>query len=398
MGFAVRRSEEDRSGPNRQPDVPVWVLDALFGTAVACAIALIIAADQGGQRRPDLIAYLFAAGFGALILLRRRFPRLMLIITVAGTFGYYILEYPPIGVAVPVVAALFATTDAGLLVWAIAGGVVVFGVSMFFRILQGEPIGLLIGYESVSNLALIVMAVALGMSTRTRRLRAAQQELINRLTAAESDARAQLQIRAEREHLSRDLHDTVGHTMSVITMQAGVVEESIGVDDRVAAEAVQRILEASRRTLVEIRSMVRLLRSDEDHPGVSLADLDQLFRPVRGAGIAVSTRIELDPADIPPPVAATGYRVVQEALTNVLRHSRATRAEVRLTVEHDHVVAVITDNGRGRVGDHAPGQGLIGMRERVTMLGGTVEAGDRQGGGFRVEARLPLTVAGRVGP
>jgi signal transduction histidine kinase len=141
--------------------------------------------------------------------------------------------------------------------------------------------------------------------------------------------------------------------------------------------------------------MARLLRSDQAGQNNSLADLDQLIGPVRDAGLRISTAVELGSAGLSRPVASAAYRVVQEALTNVLRHSGATRAEVRLVVEDDQLVAVITDNGGGRrLDDHAPGQGLIGMRERVGLLGGTVRAGDGQGGGFVVEARLPLATAG----
>lgn len=370
--------------------MPHWVLDALLGSAVTLGITLIIATDPTADTRADPVAYLFAVGFGALMLARRRFPVLMLVTTVLGVFAYYILDFPQIGVAVPVVAALYAATDAGRMVWAIGAGVVVFSVSMFFRVLDGTPIRLLIGYETVSNLALIAMAIALGASTRMHRLRTAQQQRINELTADRAADQAQLRIQVERERLSRDLHDTVGHTMSVISLQAGVAEEAIGSDDQAAIEAVRRIRETSGRTLTDVRSLVRLLRSDQDQDDHSLAELDQLLDTVRGAGIDVTTRRSGDPVELPRTVDSVGYRVVQEALTNIVRHSGARHADVTIRLTDGRLELIITDDGNGPDDEQTPGQGLIGMRERVRMLGGTVHTGPGQEKGFVVHATIPI--------
>lgn len=370
--------------------MPHWVLDALLGSAVTLGITLIIATDPTADTRADPVAYLFAVGFGALMLARRRFPVLMLVTTVLGVFAYYILDFPQIGVAVPVVAALYAATDAGRMVWAIGAGVVVFSVSMFFRVLDGTPIRLLIGYETVSNLALIAMAIALGASTRMHRLRTAQQQRINELTADRAADQAQLRIQAERERLSRDLHDTVGHTMSVISLQAGVAEEAIGSDDQAAIEAVRRIRETSGRTLTDVRSLVRLLRSDQDQDDHSLAELDQLLDTVRGAGIDVTAARSGDPVELPRTVDSVGYRVVQEALTNIVRHSGARHADVTIRLTDGRLELIITDDGNGPDDEQTPGQGLIGMRERVRMLGGTVHTGPGQEKGFVVHATIPI--------
>lgn len=369
-------------------DVPTWVLDALLGVAVTLGISLIIATEQGAQ--PDPLAYLFAVGFGALMLARRRFPRIMIILTVLGIFAYYTLDFPQIGVAVPVVAALFAVADAGLTLWAVLAGIVVFTVSMSFRLLGDEPVARLIGYETVSNLALIVMAIALGVSTRIHRVGKEQRATIERLSADRAEAEAELRIRADRERLSRDLHDTVGHTMSVISLQAGVAGEAIGTDDQVATAAVERIRQASSQSLAEVRSMVRLLRSDDASTLRSLSRLEELFAPVRGAGITIDTELDFDPTQLSAAVDAIGFRVVQESLTNIVRHSGADRAQVHGRLVEDALELIITDDGIGPT-DQTPGQGLIGMRERVRSLGGTVTTGAADGGGFRVLARIPTS-------
>src|SRR5690554_6131076 len=241
------------------------VLDALLGTAVVLALALIIATGDGGSRQPDVVAYSFAAGFGLLMLLRRRMPRSVLLLSVLAVFAYYSLDYPPIGVAIPILAALFSAAEAGLMAWATGAALLVFLVSLYFRIRDGgEAIGFLLGYESVSNVALFATAIALGDGVRARRIRAAQQIEIGRLTESQLAREAKLQLQSERERISRELHDTVGHTMSVISLQAGVAAEAVGRDDGAVGEALDRIRNASSQTLGDLRSMVRILRSDDD--------------------------------------------------------------------------------------------------------------------------------------
>jgi signal transduction histidine kinase len=368
--------------------VPPVVVDALLGTAVALAIALVIAAaqtgnrplaDLGGNQPPDLGAYLFAAGFGALMLLRRRTPRTVLVLTTLGLFAYYIFDYPPIGVALPVVTALFSASDAGRTLWAIGTGAVVLVVSFHFRMQEGETFGELIGYEAVSNIALIAAATALGYSFRTRRE-------ITRLTAIQLEREAELRVQRERERISRDLHDTVGHTMSVISLQAGVAAEAVD-GNPVAAQAIERIRAASGRTLRDLRSMVRLLRTPDGALEVlSLAAVPDLVDVTRGASLEVTTTIDVAVDELSPQVDAAAYRIVQEALTNVVKHASARRVEVSARL-HDGVLHVgVTDDGRGATGD-VDGHGLAGMAERVRLLGGELRTRSRDG--FTVAAEIP---------
>ncbi len=186
----------------RVGQAPPWVIDALVGTAVALALALIIATRYGGGP-PTAGPYVFATGLGGLMLLRRRMPRVVLVASALGMFAYYALDYPPIDV-VPVVAALFSAAEAGLTLWSIGTALTVFAVSMVARALDGhEAIGFLVGYESVSNLALFAAAIALGFGVRAGRLRVAQHAEIVRLTEAQLAREAELRLQSERERISR---------------------------------------------------------------------------------------------------------------------------------------------------------------------------------------------------
>ncbi|MFG3618935.1 sensor histidine kinase [Nocardia sp. NPDC047654] len=383
---------------SRHDDVPQWLPDVLLGAAVALVIALIIALQQGGHRSPDLVAYSFAVGLGTLMLLRHRTPRTILAATVIGVFGYYALDYPPIGVAVPLAAALFAAADAGLAGWAVTAGALVFSVSLEFRIREGESVAYVAGYEGVSNVALIVTAISLGCAVRSHRVRLTQQNEITRLSSEQWARQAESQVQGDRERLSRDLHDTVGHAMAVISLQAGVAAEAIGRDDAAARTALAHILDTSNRSLRDVRSMVRILRGDDDGTARGVLSLDgvgALAETIRQVGIEVTCELNASPERLPPPIDMTAYRVVQEALTNVVRHADATEADIHADIIHGILHLTISDNGTaiaGSLGDSARCHGLAGMRERVRLLGGRLTAGPCHPAGFLVEARIPIEV------
>lgn len=246
-----------------------WVVDALLATAVTVVLSAIVALSQAAaEEPPNILAYVFTLGFGAVLLLRRSMPIPVLLLSVLGTFGYYILDLPPIGVALPVVAALFSAAEVGLTRWAVGAGASVFAVSLYFRLRdEPPPLGYLLGYDTVSNIALIAAGIALGFGVRVRRIQAAQQAEIARLTDAQLEREAYSRMQHERERISRDLHDTVGHTMSVISLQANVGTEALGHDDRAVNDALARIRTASTRSLQELRSMLRIRpRRNAAHP------------------------------------------------------------------------------------------------------------------------------------
>lgn len=374
-----------------------WVVDALLAAGVTAVLATIIGLSQVSTGAfPSVLAYVFAAGFGAVLLLRRSMPIPVLLLSVLGTFGYYILDLPPIGVALPVVAALFSAAEVGLTRWAVGAGAVVFVVSLYFRVRDdAPPLGYLLGYDAVSNIALIAAGIALGYSLRARRIRAAQQAEIARLTEAQIAREAESRMQGERERISRELHDTLGHTMSVISLQAGVGAEAVGHDDRTVSDALDRIRTASTRSLQELRSMVRILRStsdrDETRSILSLSAVQELVDAARGAGVEVTTDITAASSDLSAPVDAAAYRVIQESITNIIRHAGATRAQVQVGIRDARLHISVTDNGRGSATDSGAkgGYGMAGMSERVRLLGGSLTTRSLPGAGFAVEATIP---------
>ncbi|WP_114558968.1 sensor histidine kinase [Desertihabitans aurantiacus] len=372
-----------------------WAPDAVLAVLLAAALALVMATTDGGTRPPDLRAYAFAVGLGSLLLLRRRLPRTVLVLTTLATFAYYTFDYPPIGVALPVLAALFSAAERGLVLWPVGTAVVVLTVATAFRIRDDDvPLGTLLGYESIANVALFAAAVVVGHLVRSRRLATEQRARIAELTEAQLRRETELQVRAERERISRELHDTVGHTLSVISLQAGVAEEAVGHDDAAAAQAVGRIREASRASLAELRSLVRLLRRSEEDGDrlLSLAAVGDLTEAAAATGLDVRTRVTVPDGALSPTVDAAAYRVVQESLTNIIRHARAAHAEVRAEVVDGRLLVRVSDDGNGPVAGTDTGAGLLGMTERVRLLGGTLSAAGEPGKGFTVEARMPTRI------
>ncbi len=371
-----------------------WLIDVLLAIAVALALTLIVATGTGGERRPDAGAFVFAVGLGALMLLRRRMTRTVLVLSVLAVFAYYTLDYSPIGVAVPVFAALLSAAEAGLMGWSIGAALVVFVVSMYYRVRDGvEAIGFLLGYESVSNLALFAAAIAIGYGIRARRVRAAQQAEIAELTASQLAREAEARLQGERERISRELHDTVGHTLSVISLQAGVGADAVGCDDDAVRGALDRIRGASTHSLTDLRSMVRLLRSagsgDDTRSVHSLAAVPELVRTAAGAGIAFTTDISVEPSELSSPVDAAAYRVIQESITNVVRHAGATHARVDAHLLDGDLRITVSDDGRGAAADEGSGYGMVGMTERVRLLGGTLITRSSPADGFTIDVRLP---------
>ena len=203
-------------------------------------------------------------------------------------------------------------------------------------------------------------------------------------------------VAAERARMARELHDVVAHAMSVMVVQAGAARTTLATDPAAAEEAIRRIEETGRSALGEMRRLVALLRPEPGEgdalaPQPSLARIDELLEGVRRAGLPVEVVVEGTPHDLASGVDLTAYRVVQESLTNALRHAGDAHARVVLRYAADALHVEVADDGVGPVtnGDGG-GHGLIGMRERVALLGGTLQAGARPGGGFLVRAELPL--------
>jgi signal transduction histidine kinase len=239
---------------------------------------------------------------------------------------------------------------------------------------------------------LLVLAGAAEM-LRFRRERAAA-----RARTLEEEARRRTS--EERLRIARELHDVVAHNISLINVQAGSALHLMDQQPERARTALTAIKDASKEALVELRSVLGVLRQlDEDaprSPAPGLDRLDDVVARATAAGLPVHVEVEGPPTALPPGVDLAAYRIVQEALTNVVRHAGPAQATVRISYGDRDLVLQVDDDGLGAPtnGATAPGNGIVGMRERAASLGGNVQVGPRPGGGFRVRAWLPVDGAG----
>jgi signal transduction histidine kinase len=228
---------------------------------------------------------------------------------------------------------------------------------------------------------------------RERQRTATMQELATQLEA-EREARAQDAVAAERGRIARELHDIVAHAISVIAVQADAASKLLRHDPARAQEPLATVQATARSALAEMRQLVGLLRETdsqeaprEPQPGIN--ELGRLVEDTRQSGLPVALKIDGVPRSLPASVDLATYRIVQESLTNVRKHAGAAEAQVHIRYDTDVLVIRISDTGRGEMSTRNGGHGLIGLRERVHLLGGWVEAGPCIDGGFALHARLP---------
>ena len=216
-----------------------------------------------------------------------------------------------------------------------------------------------------------------------------------RSLVAEREERARAAVAEERTRIARELHDVVAHAVSVIVLQARGARHALDNDPNEARDAVDSIESTATGALAEMRRLLGMLRADDETlalaPQPSIAGLEALAEQVREAGLPIELRIEGEPRELPPGIDLSAYRIVQEALTNVLKHA-GPRASARVLVRYgeDQVEVEVADDGSGDSDAESGGHGLLGMRERVTVFGGAFESGPRPDGGFSVRAYLPL--------
>ena len=249
------------------------------------------------------------------------------------------------------------------------------------------------------NCVLFAAMFMFGLNLKNRKERIDALEERAQALEREKEEGARLAVANERLHIARELHDVVAHSMGVIAVQASVGEHVIDDNLAEAKRALEAISGVSRSTLAEIRRMLGVLRdadtaedgAPEYAPAPGLGELERLAREVGGTGVPVTVAYDGARVELPRGVDLTAYRIVQEALTNVMKHAGTASATVRVRYEPGALALEIVDDGRGVNGsaDGRVGHGLVGMRERVAVYGGTLDAGPKVGGGFRVAVRLP---------
>jgi signal transduction histidine kinase len=329
---------------------------------------------------------------------RRRFPGIVLALVVASGLAFAALGLPPDTLAVAILVAVYSVAAYGSRWVALAGLALAEAGLAAVQLTPGRT-----GADTwVINMGVVAATWLLGHFAHNYRAYAARLE---ERTAELEQARTELARRAvveERLRLARELHDVVAHAMSVIAVQSGVGAHVATTQPKEARRSLTAIEATSRAALTELRRLLGVLRQEDEPQGAlapvpGLANLDSLLAEVAEAGLAVKLQVHGTRPPLPAGVDLSAYRIVQEALTNVVKHAGPARAQVVVGYRDHEVTVEVTDDGRGAVpptgeGRAGTGHGLIGMRERVAAFGGDLEASPGPDGGFRVAARLPLAV------
>ena len=392
---SYRRRVDRPSLADRLRRVDPRVFDALLalGITVLGIGSLFVQAYTDGVEHRETDALAVALGFAITVPLywRRTHPLPALLVSctaiaVLAGLDYITYNLPTAPLFLAFAVGAYAERRRATL------GLVAVNVTLAIIFLTDPPD--LDAQGTVLNMAIFSGAWLAGQVIRARSAAAAA-----RIAEAEERAETQRQqgaraVAEERLRLAQELHDVVAHSMSVIAVQAGMGVHVIEKDPEEAKRALEAISQTSRTTLQEMRRLLGVLR-DEDGgrshaPAPGLAELPALVADVRSAGVPVELTVEGDPAGVPDSVELSVYRLVQEGLTNVLKHAGAASAEVAVRCLPGEVEVEVLDDGRGAAAANgAGGHGLVGMRERVALWGGNLTTGPRQGGGYRVLARLP---------
>jgi signal transduction histidine kinase len=389
MDEGARGSPRWRAGP--------WLFDGMLALAAAALSTSLFLSDLVGAGFPRAV---LVAGY-ALVLLhtlplaaRRRVPGLVLATCVASGLAFAVLGLPTVVLGVAILVAVYTVAAYGGGRRALAGLAATEAALAAVQLTPGRT-----GVQTwVGNTLVVAAAWLLGHFVHNYRAHAAQLEQRTAELELARDELARRAVAEERLRIARELHDVLTHSMSVIAVQSGVGAHVAAEQPEEARRALAAVEVTSRAALRELRRLLGVLREDREGQGElvpvpGLANLDALLAQLAEAGLAVRLRVEGTRPQLPPGVDLSAYRIVQEALTNVLKHAGPARARVVVCYGDREVTVEVVDDGRGEAagtGGDGTGVGLVGLRERVAMLGGDLEVGPRPGGGFRVAARLPF--------
>ncbi|WP_419993230.1 sensor histidine kinase [Streptomyces boninensis] len=360
-----------------------------------------VAASNLDRVTPNGWAYALVIASGLLLLFRYRYPPLALFGTTAAVLGYLAAGYMYGPIFVSAAVAVFAAVAAGhrklagITIAAFAVGHIVLSHALYDYLPPSRDSAPSWGQQLFAA-AWIAAVVAAGELLRSRREQWAHEQ-------AERAAAKQRRADEERLRIARELHDVLAHSISVINVQAGVGLALLDQHPEKAREALTTIKGASKEALGEVRQVLEALRTPGGAaprtPAPGLARLGELTDQAAAAGLTVDVTTEGTSRQVPPAADLAAFRIIQEALTNIVRHSGSRTARVLLSYDPGELRLRIDDDGPATAGgETGGGNGLVGMRERAAALGGTVEAGERPDGGFRVLARLPLGDAVKLAP
>ncbi|MDL4818713.1 sensor histidine kinase [Actinomadura opuntiae] len=362
--------------------------DALLGAACFAVLAAIALIATYALHRGTLAYYgwaLLLVACGALAF-RRSHPRTAALVTFAACAVYYPVSSPDGPIIMTFVIALYTAAAEGHIATASALAAAAMAATLYGN--DSDKINHLADAATFLLAGWFVAVIAIGGLARNRR--AYLREAERRLAAAERSREEEARRRAieERLRIARELHDALGHNISLIHVQATAALHVLPREPGRAEDALTAIKDASKDTLRELRATLGVLRQVDAPARPGLARLDDLTGGIAASGLTVRTETEGAPRPLPPDADHAAYRIVQEALTNVTRHSGASSAVVRVRYTGDAVTITVDDDGRGTAPAAGDGSGIRGMRDRAEALGGTLEAGPRPTG-FRVRATLP---------
>jgi len=378
----------------------VWdvLLAAVLGTVSLVGLLTIDVDDLGDSNREvDALGVALLLGIWAAVALRRRHPEAVAWTVALLLVPYWVLDYVDTGATFGVLIAVYSVAAHVDRPRSLQIGAVI-GVALVSVMVAG----VLADEESLPAIAVvgnaIIFATAWTVGDSVRNRHAYLTEVEARADRAERDREvaADRAVHQERARIARELHDVVAHSVSVMVVQAAAGRRVLDRDPALTDESLAVIERTGRNALDELRRLLGVLRGADEAAGVQLqptaADLHALVEQWREAGLDVDLREDGDGAELSVGVSLAVYRVVQEALTNVMKHAGPASVEVVVRYGDDVRIDVL-DDGRGPVGRRdlpSAGQGLIGMRERVELFGGELTVGPRPGGGFRVHARIPV--------
>ncbi|HZD17630.1 MAG TPA: sensor histidine kinase [Actinomycetota bacterium] len=381
---------------------PPWFDVALVALLIFIAVVTRRASSFDGGAvpdEPDVLSMVLAVAMVLPLLWRRAFPIQALAVAHVVYFARLFLGYSPDGASNTTVlfaiysVGAYAPRPTGLVAGVVAGVLVAAGLAISAALDQFT-----LGTVAVMSVSWIAVAV-IGDTVYTRRRYQEALEERARALELERDQRARLAVQEERARISRELHDVWAHTLTTVVVQAGAAEEVLDSSPEAARTALGRIQHAGRQALAEVR---RLIASDPNAPSErrppapGLSSLPDLAEELGRSGVPVQLSLATSLDDLPPDVGLSAYRIVQQALTNTLTHGGpGVTARVDVRREDRSLLIDVVDDGLGASVAPDPsrrGRGLIGMRERVALFGGELEAGPRPEGGFAVHARIPLEV------
>jgi signal transduction histidine kinase len=352
-----------------------------------------------GATRLNAVAYILVALAFACAVLGRLAPTATCLAVIGLVAAYTVAGFPGGPIYVAVAVTLFRAVDPERPRRSVALGAVGVLASVgasaaahgFATVAQAVA-------EMVGSILWIGAPLLLGHFNATRRAYTASLVERTRLAEHTREEEGQRRVTEERLRIARELHDVLAHTISVINVQAGMAAHVMDTQPEEARKAMLTVRRTSREAMHELRSVLDVLRedpSDDRKPAAPAPGLDQLptlIATMEQAGLPTRVTTRGERSELPAVVDLAAYRIVQESLTNVLRHAQASRADVVITQSAREVEVEISDDGRvvGEANGSSPGHGIIGMRERAVSLGGWLEAGPRPGGGFRVRAFLPI--------